>query len=85
MRYLQVSVSLMTRNSDLVINIVNNKPRLRNNLLMLFSSQLPSELTGAEAIDRLRMKSLETAQAVMEEEIGQPAVEDVFFTSFVIQ
>jgi flagellar FliL protein len=52
---------------------------------MLFSGQEPSVLNTREGKEQLRTDALAEIQKVMKAETGKPAVESVFFTSFVMQ
>ena len=84
-RFLQVEVTLMTRDNAVVAIIEQHIPLLRNNLVALFSAQQLKDVATAEGKEALRQSALEVVQQVVEEEIGDPGVEQVLFTSFVIQ
>ncbi len=84
-RFLQVSLKAMTRDEE-VLNVVSqHMPLIRNNLILLFSKQKLDDLLTAEGKDKLRGEVLTEIQKVVEKEYGKPAVEAVYFTSFVIQ
>jgi flagellar FliL protein len=85
MRYLQVDVQLMTRDPKAIEEIKNNIPRIRNTLLLLFSQQHAKDLVTREAKEALEKQALDQVQAVMRDETGEPAVEALYFTSFVMQ
>lgn len=84
-RFLQVTIELGTRDTSMVDQIREHRPAIRNNLVMLFSSQNPMELNTREGKEKLRDDTLAEVQKVLEEETGDPGVENVFFTSFVMQ
>jgi len=84
-RYLQLSVEVVTHDPQVVEAIKQHTPLLRNNLLMLFSAQTYEELSTLEGKQRLREATLAEIQKVLQEKIGKPGVEDVYFTSFVMQ
>ncbi|HFD80874.1 MAG TPA: hypothetical protein ENK05_10880 [Gammaproteobacteria bacterium] len=84
-RFLQVTVEVGTRDPDAVDKIKEQRPAIRNNLVMLFSSQDPYELNTREGKEKLRAQALAEIQKVMKAETGSPGVESVFFTSFVMQ
>lgn len=84
-RFVQISVTLMTRNNDVVNVVQANMPLVRNNLVTVFSSQDFDELQTNEGKEALRQIALEEVQAIVEEEIGVPGVEQVLFTNFVMQ
>ena len=85
-RFLQVQVEAMTRDPAVVEIIKVNEPAIRNDLLLLFSSQTYEVLMSAEGKEGLRKSAADAVRTVIAREGAKPtAVEDVFFTSFVIQ
>ncbi|MDQ2078088.1 flagellar basal body-associated FliL family protein [Marinimicrobium sp. ABcell2] len=84
-RFLQVEVTLMLRDDAAVRGIETHMPRIRNDLVMLFSGQVFEDLQTPEGKELLRQDALRQVQNVLEQEIGRPAVEQVLFTSFVMQ
>jgi len=85
-RFLQIQVQALTRDPKVLEEIKLNEPAIRNDLLLLFSSQTYDELMTAEGKEKLRKATTEAVRKVMVREGAKPeAVEDVFFTSFVIQ
>ncbi len=84
-RFLQVTVELGTRDPEVIDKVKEHRPAIRNNLVMLFSSQNPSDLNTREGKEKLRSETLAEVQKVLKEETGEVGVEAVFFTSFVMQ
>ena len=85
-RFLQVSVQLMTRDTEVAKLLEHLKPILRNDLLLLFGNQQVSEVSTAEGKEALRNATLEAVRKVVAAEGGKPqALEAVYFTSFVMQ
>lgn len=84
-RFLQVSVELGTRDLAVADSIKEHRPAIRNSLVMLFSSQDPYALNTREGKEKLRDETLSEVQKVLKQETGSPGVENVFFTSFVMQ
>ncbi len=60
-------------------------PVIRNDLVLLFSSKDAKELASVEGKERLRAEALAAVQKVLEVETGKVEVEQLFFTSFVMQ
>ncbi|MEE9494472.1 MAG: flagellar basal body-associated FliL family protein [Gammaproteobacteria bacterium] len=83
--YLQVTLQVATRDPDLVPLIKEHSPALRNSLVMLLSSQDPATLNDRKGKDKLRSDTLEEVQRVMESETGKPVIDNIYFTSFVMQ
>ena len=84
-RFLQISVELGTRDPAVADSIKEHRPAIRNSLVMLFSSQDPYALNTREGKEKLRDETLSEVQKVLKQETGSPGVENVFFTSFVMQ
>lgn len=84
-RYMQVSVALMGRDQAAMDALKVNMPVLRNNLVMLFSSQDFASLITPVGKEMLRQQATASVQQVAEKETGKVAVEQVLFTNLVLQ
>jgi len=84
-RFLQTDVSLVIRDADVVAALDLHMPAIRNSLVLLFSAQSFAELQTTEGKETLREQALVNVQTVLRQEIGKPGVEQVLFTSFVMQ
>lgn len=86
MRFLQVSIQVMTRDQETSEMIKLHDPKIRNNMLMLLGSQTYDTISTMEGKEGLRKQSLETIAKIVDEEGGEARkVEDLYFTSFVMQ
>lgn len=85
MRFLQVTVEVMARDTRVIEAVRRHEPVLRNNLLMLFSDQTRESVGSREAREAVRQQALEEVQAVLREQGGPYEVEQVYFTTFVLQ
>ncbi|WP_205340472.1 flagellar basal body-associated FliL family protein [Denitrificimonas caeni] len=84
-RYLQVSVALMARNKADLAALIVHMPTLRNQLVMLFSSQAFDELNTPLGVELLKQKTTIAVQELALIEVGKPVVEQVLFTNVVMQ
>jgi flagellar FliL protein len=85
-RYLQVTVEAMSRSPEVVEAVKANEPAIRNDLVLLFSSQQYEVLMSPEGKDALRQNTLEAIRKALAKEGTKPEeIEGVYFTSFVIQ
>ena len=88
-RFLQVTVEIMSRDEHVITALKNHMPVIRNNLLMLLGGQSIPSLTNRDEKEKLRQASLAEVQKIMEENKGAEEhpgkVEDLYFTSFVVQ
>lgn len=83
--FLQVDVQIMTYDETVLEEIRLHDPVIRNQLLMLFSQQNSRELRTREGKEMLRQQALEEMRRIMTERTGRQGIEDLFFTSFVMQ
>ncbi len=86
MRFLQVSIQVMTRDHETSEMIKAHDPKIRNDMLLLLGSQTYATISTMEGKEALRKQSLETIAKIVSEEGGEAKkVEDLYFTSFVMQ
>jgi len=85
-RFLQVTVQLMSRDAQTVELLHANDPAVRNDLLLLFGNQRYEVIATRDGKETLRKQALEVARHVVQQAGGKPErVEAVYFTSFVMQ
>jgi flagellar FliL protein len=84
-RYMQVTVALMARDQAALDALKVHMPVLRNNLVMLFSSQDFESLTSSVGKEMLRQKATASVQELAQKEVGKTVIEQVLFTNFVLQ
>lgn len=84
-RYVQISMSVMTREENVVETLETHMPLVRNNLVMILGAQDFENLRTPEGKEALRESILEEMQRILTEEMGEPGVEKVLFTNFVMQ
>lgn len=86
MRFLQVSVEVMTRDVATADLLKLHDPMIRNDLLMLFGNQQYETISTHEGKDKLRAAALQLVGKVVTAEGGDgKQVEQLYFTSFVMQ
>lgn len=84
-KFLQINVEVMSRKLEYAEHIKKHMPVIRNNLVMLFSSQTHENVNNLKGKEDLRQKALAEVQKILEEETGDPGVDALYFTSFVMQ
>ncbi|HKE95601.1 MAG TPA: flagellar basal body-associated FliL family protein [Povalibacter sp.] len=86
MRFLQVSVEVMTRDPASADLVKQHDPMIRNDLLMLLGNQTLEAISTPQGKDQLRAAALEAVRKVIVAEGGDGAkIEQLYFTSFVMQ
>jgi flagellar FliL protein len=85
-RFLQISVEIMTRDLPTADVLKANEPVLRNDLLLLFGNQKYADIATREGKERLRAAALAAVRKDVAANGGHPEhVDAVYFTSFVMQ
>ena len=83
-RYLQIDLSVMSRNEKVMKLVDIHQPLLRGNLLTLFSHVKYEDLYSAKGKEELRKKALKTLQSVLEEQTGEQGIDALYFTKLVL-
>lgn len=84
-RFLQVNIDGMTREEVMKQEVTKHLPQIRNNIVLLLSSKTYDDLITPEGKETVRQEVLAEIQKVMESETGKKGIENIFFTSFVMQ
>ena len=84
-RFLQVTVSLMSYDPDALEKVKANLPLVRHNLTLLFSSQRFEEIKTREGKERLQQEALKTVRDALTEVTGEPLVDALYLPSIVGQ
>lgn len=98
--YLQIEMQLMMRDVTVKDQITKHMPVIRNNILLILSAQKYEQVKSRQGKDQLQTELLEAVRAIvgteMKEELQKeseekikdkdvPNVEQVYFTSFIMQ
>jgi flagellar FliL protein len=83
--FLQVSMQVLTFNADVAADMEKHKPLIRNNLIVLFGNQKSVEIRAPEGKEKLQKDALGVVQSVIDESGSGGEVDNVFFTTFVMQ
>ena len=88
LRYLQLSLDLMYHDELVISQIKEQMPEVRNDLILLFSSQDFETLNTLEGKEKLREDVLLAVNSAIEVDPANPgpaAGGEVYFTNFVMQ
>jgi flagellar FliL protein len=83
-RFLQITMEVMAHDEKAIESVQKNIPLIRNNLLLLMSNRNYQTMLSREGKEKLRQEALTEIRAV-QKKTGAPDVDDVLFTSFVVQ
>jgi flagellar FliL protein len=84
-RFMQLGLSLRVPNAEAIAFLTQHEPLLKNSLIMLISSQDFMALHTDTGRQNLQKEILNTVRKIMTEEVGDPVVEQVYFTDYVMQ
>jgi len=85
MRFLQLDISLQTHGEEAAKAVELHMPKMRNDLMLLYSQKRYQDLLTRDGKEALQQESLEKVQDIMYEETGEETVDGLFFTTFVMQ
>lgn len=85
LRFMKADVTLHLAPGGSRIDVEKHKAHIRNDLIFLFKEQKEADLATVEAQTVLAQRALRVVQQILVDETGHPQVDDLFFTSLVIQ
>ncbi len=84
-QFLQIDVSIMTYDPD-VVNLINaHMPVIRNDMLNLLGTQTYKAMSTSDGKEALRIKLLLIVQKVLMEQEEREGVEAIYFTKIIMQ
>jgi flagellar FliL protein len=83
-RFLQITMEAMAKDQRAIDSVQKNVPLVRNNLLLLMSNRDYQTLMTREGKEKLRQEALAEVRAIQKKE-SSPPIDDLLFTSFVVQ
>ncbi|HME37395.1 MAG TPA: flagellar basal body-associated FliL family protein [Steroidobacteraceae bacterium] len=83
-RFLQITMEVMAHDQKAIDSVQKSIPLIRNNLLLLMSNRNYQSMMSREGKEKLRQEALAEVRAVQKKE-GGPDIDDLLFTSFVVQ
>ena len=90
-RFVQMTVEVMAREQETLDQVLAHTPVIRNNLLLLLGRKPISELTTSDGKETLRSEALDEIRSILEKMVPAQSnttlgkLEDLYFTSFVVQ
>ena len=83
--YLKADVTLKVANADGEAALKYHAPALRNALVLLFSRQEDAAVSSSDGREQIRQQALTELRDIMQTESGEPVIEDLVFSNFVVQ
>jgi flagellar protein FliL len=85
LKFFKADLSLRVSGADVEAKVKHHEPLIRNQLVMLFSQQTEAAMAAPGARETLRSEALKQVHDVLNQEEGQPLVEDLLFNNLIIQ
>lgn len=85
MRFLQVAIQMKLVDPTTAADVTLHQHAIRHNIIMLLSSQQAGELYSTTGKERLRHETLNEIKQALQKRAEHVEIEDIFFTSFIIQ
>ncbi|MGE0081073.1 MAG: flagellar basal body-associated protein FliL [Thiohalomonadaceae bacterium] len=84
-RFLQVELQLMARDQAVLAAAETHMPAIRNDILFLLGGQTYETVSTREGKEALRAAIQQSIQRILEQHQVAGTIENVYFTSFVMQ
>ncbi len=84
-RFLQVGIDVMTHDPKLIEKLKTNLPAIRNRLIILLSGQHYQGISTPVGKEKLRKEVLQAINSELHKDGATGKVDQVYFTSFVMQ
>lgn len=85
LRYLQVGVTLMSHDPKAIEAAKAADPVIRDALVNLFSNQDFAVISTTKGREAMQAKALAAVRKIIQDRLGQPGIDALYFTSFVMQ
>jgi len=83
--FVKADVSIRVSSQDAEMAARYHLPALRNALVLLLSRQDQAAVSSGSGREAIRAEALAELRSILETEEGNPYVEDVMFTNFIVQ
>lgn len=84
-RYLQLSITVASRDQDTIEALQKHMPLVRNRVVMLLSSEQFETLRSRAGREALQGKLIDAVKEILQKETGKADVDKLLFTNFVMQ
>tara|TARA_R110002072_G_scaffold45422_6_gene126351 strand:+ start:2071 stop:2439 length:369 start_codon:yes stop_codon:yes gene_type:complete len=85
LKFIKADISIMAYSGAAIAAVMEHNSLIRHQVVMSLSEQSEASLATTEGQESLRLGILEKVKAVLKEETGKEHIDDLLFTSFVVQ
>lgn len=83
--FVKADVSIRVDSQKAAAAVLYHAPALRNAIVLLLSRQDEASVSSGSGREAIRAEALAELRAILEKEDGEPYIEDVLFTNFLVQ
>ncbi len=83
--FLQVNAQFKVKNDAVKEYLFIHLPAIQHTMMLILSEQTASDIKTVAGKQKLREKTLKEVQDLLTTQIGDSAIEDIYFTSFIVQ
>lgn len=84
-RYLQTTIELEAASQDDADRVRDHMPAVRDRLIHVLGGREPDQVRRSDGREALREEALVELQEMLEELTGEPLIEALYFSNFIIQ
>ncbi len=84
-RYMQIGLEVATTSNKALAAVKKHLPVIRNEIVLLLSGQKYQEMVTPDGKEQLRAELIETINNVLKQHKVKKGIENIYFTSFVMQ
>ena len=84
-RFMQIGLEVSTTNAKSYAAIQKHLPVIRNEIVLLLSGQKYEEMVTPEGKEQLRSELIETINNILKKRKAKKGIDNIYFTSFVMQ
>ena len=84
-RYMQIGLEVATTNDKAHAAVKKHMPVIRNEIVLLLSGQKYEEMVTPDGKEQLRTELIETINNILQKHKVKKGIDNIYFTSFVMQ
>jgi flagellar FliL protein len=85
LKFIKADVTVRAYSGEAISAVMEHDAIVRHQIVMILSAQSEASLATSEGQEAIRQTILEKVKAVLKEETGKEQIDDMLFTSFVVQ
>jgi flagellar FliL protein len=84
-RFMQIGLEVSTTSDKSYAAVKKHLPVIRNEIVLLLSGQKYEEMVTPEGKEQLRAELIETINIILKKHKAKKGIDNIYFTSFVMQ